>query len=174
THDFSEYDYHLEFIPLQIQPVETSYMLTPELFKLSIPPKSLLRQYYRHGEFQEISLQPGTSLPYGLDFVLPPQFAGSIVQEVKIELDISDPSGRASLDIWLIDVQGKRLEADRREGLSFYFKPKSQVLDSRENRIRTQIYLNYRGNDEVSTSQRINNWRIISCKMQMQADKPHF
>ncbi|NMA43702.1 MAG: hypothetical protein GX946_10025, partial [Oligosphaeraceae bacterium] len=42
THDFSEYDYHLEFIPLQIQPVETSYMLTPELFKLSIPPKSLL------------------------------------------------------------------------------------------------------------------------------------
>lgn len=170
-HDFSEYDYHLEFVPLQICLAEENCLIPPELFKLSIPPRSLLRQHYRNGQFQDIMLQAGTSLPYALDFDLHPQLAGLEAEEIKIELDISNPGGRASFDVQLLDQQKKPLEADKKEGLSFYFKPKTTVLDPRENKIRALISLHYKGNGDNALSQRVNNWRIISCKLQMLAHK---
>jgi len=165
--EFSGYDYHLEFIPVTVPQVSVNYSINPEFITLDIPPKSILRQYYQHGEFAEIMIQEGFSQPLLLDFNIHPTFHGVLASEIRIDLDISNPSGKATFELRLLDSHDNRIEALRREGNTFIFRPTATVVDPVQNKIRAVLQLNSKPGNENGISQRINSWKILACKVQI-------
>ena len=164
---FSSYDWHLEFIPLKIIAAEQFPFIEPCFITIDIPAKSLLRQYYRQGEFADVSIQAGVSQPLFLDFNIHHDFHGFQPDEIKVILDISNPSGRATFDLNLIDLTGRNVEALRRDGNTFIFKPETAVVDPRDNKIKTVLRHSGKAEEGNGFSQRVNSWKILSCKMQI-------
>lgn len=164
---FSGYDHHLQFIPVKLSIPEKEFVISPGFVNLDIPPKSLLRQYFRQGEFVDISIQGGVVQAMSLDFNVHHLFYGVQPSEIHISLDISNPSGKASFELTLVDLQNRSLEPIRREGNTFIFKPEKTVLKPFENRISAMLKYNYRADSGDGVSQRVSTWKIISCNMQI-------
>ena len=169
---FSGYDYHLEFIPLKITAPKGSFSIDPGFITMDIPPKSILRQYFRFGEFSEISIQDGSSQSLPLDFNIHHAFHGCQAGEIQITLDISNPSGKATFNLTLMDLHKRSIEPVRREGNSFFFKPESPVIDPRENKIRVMLRQTGKSENGNGISQRINSWKILSCNVQIDCAEP--
>lgn len=166
---FSGYNYHLEFIPLNIAAAEGKWTIDSAFITLDIPPKSMLRQYFRHGEFSDISIQEGMSQPLFLDFNIHHAFHNFQAGEIRIALDISNPSGKASFNLKLMDLQNRSIEPLRREGNTFFFRPETPVIDPRENKIRVMLHHSSKSENGNGISQRINSWKILSCNVRIQS-----
>jgi hypothetical protein len=164
---FSGYDWHLEFIPLKIAAANEFFSLDSGFITIDIPPRSILRQYFKHGEFSDIMIQAGISQALFLDFNIYHVFHGFQADEIKVVLDISNPSGRATFDLSLIDLTGRDIEPSRREGNTFIFRPESPVIDRHENKIRAVLRHSGKAEDNNNVSQRINSWKILSCEVQI-------
>ncbi len=169
---FSGYNYHLEFIPLKITAPDGIFSIDPGFITLDIPPKSMLRQYFQRGEFSEIAIQEGVSQPLSLDFNIHHAFHGCQVEEIRIALDISNPSGKGTFDLKLVDLRNRSIEPLRREGNTFIFKPESPVIDPRENKIGTILHHSGKSENGDGISQRINSWKILSCNVQILSTAP--
>ena len=103
-----------------------------------------------------------------LDFNIHHAFNGCKAGEIRIALDISNPSGKATFDLTLTDLQNRSIEPVQREGNTFIFKPETPVIDPRENKIRTTLHYSGKSENTDVFSQRINFWQILSCNVQIQ------
>ncbi len=169
---FSGYDYHLEFIPVKIKTSSETSAIDPGFITMDIPPKSILRQYFRFGEFSDISIQDGSSQSLPLDFNIHHAFHGCQAGEIRIALDISNPSGKATFALTLLDLSKRVIEPVRREGNTFFFKAESPVIDPRDNKIRAMLLQTGKSENGNGISQRVNSWKILSCTVQIQRVSP--
>jgi hypothetical protein len=169
---FSGYNYHLEFIPLETTAPTGNFLIDSAFITIDIPPKSILRQYFRLGEFSDIE---GTLQTFPLDFNIHHTFHGCQASEIQIALDISDPSGKTSFKLTLIDLDKRSIEPVRREGNTFFFKPESPVIDPRENKLHAILQQTGKSDSGGGgLSQRVNSWKILSCDVQIHCAKPGF
>ncbi|NLF93749.1 MAG: hypothetical protein GX564_07665 [Oligosphaeraceae bacterium] len=162
---FSGYDYHLDLLPVSCGELPETFTLPPEFCSLDIPNRSFLRQNYQYGKFTEVFLQENSNILMPIDFELYPLADYSRCKRISIELDISNPSGKAIFELELQDLSGKALPPASRNGNTLVFETADlPVVSPQLNKFRAHLRVSSTPGNPASAalSQRVNYWKILA------------
>jgi hypothetical protein len=164
---FSGYDYHLDLLPVSCGELPEKFTLPPAFCSLDIPSRSLLRQNYKCGEFTAVFLQEHSNVLMPIDFELYPLADYSQCKRISIELDVSNPSGKANFELELQDLSGKALPPASRHDNTWVFETAGLPMVSPQlNKFRANLRVSGTGTPgdvtSGSLSQRVNFWKILA------------
>lgn len=170
---FEESQFHFDLIPVNVKNKNKKTHINNAFITIDFPLRTPFRQHFRDGEFLDIMIQPGTNVSYPLEFNVHPAIQGFNAEEIIFNLEISNPSARASFELFLVDKNNQEIAPEKTEGSSYHFKVKPDIIDPFTNKIKVRLQANYRSDDSV-ISQRVNTWKINSCKVNIIAEDLNF